>query len=125
MRVTVKDVLRDKDGYYVPVTIKVRLPVVLRMKGTLNMLFDVKGYMRHDVGLSMLYRVLHSYWKKDDEIGNPLPETESATVDRFFEHWYQLQVFRSLGLEFYPIEIYTTPRRIKTIPEQEFEKNGN
>jgi len=123
MKPTIKDVKHDKDGYYIEINIRTRLPVVFNTvksdnSKTLSMVYDVEGYLRDDVGLSMLYRILDLHWKRNDY--PELPSADKKLVDRFFDHWYQLKTFESLGLDTYPILLDITDKEKDKIPYVEF-----
>lgn len=120
------DVKRDKDGYYIETTIRIRLPVGIQTKtkdgkgSSLVMHYDVEGYMKGDVGLSFLYRLLDKHWSSDKF--PTIPEVDANLIDRFFEQWYQLTTFKKLGHELYPIIIDVTEEQESAIPFAEFEK---
>jgi hypothetical protein len=118
--IDISKVRRDKDGFYIEVNIRTRLPVYLQVGNTRQFVYDVEGYMQPDIGLSWLYKLLDSYWRKDTE--RPIKEVDQRLIDRFFNQWYQLETFRFLGLKDYPILIKTTKKKHDAVPYIEFEE---
>jgi hypothetical protein len=118
--IDISKVKRDKDGFYIEVNIRTRLPVVMDIGNCLNFVHDVNGYMRPDVGLSWLYKILDSMWMKDPE--RQVKEVDQQLIDRFFEQWYQLETFRHLGLNDYPVLIKATQEEHDAVPYVEFEE---